>query len=234
VTNSSAALFDLDGTLIDPAGGITEGIAHALQSLGLAVPSDAALAGMVGPKLSDSLLGRTDATAEQVPELISIYRQWYLEHGIAMGRVYPGLVEVLAELQAEGVPLGVATQKPQSLAVTVLRAHGLDSYFQVISGSSDDESILPGQPGYRGGKKEIIAAALAATGADTAVMVGDRAQDVNGAAANGLPCIGVAWGFAEHGELASAGAVAVVQDAAGLMRELVQRLGLKEPAHGAL
>ncbi|MCU1573047.1 MAG: hypothetical protein JWO93_1129 [Micrococcaceae bacterium] len=234
MTTSSAALFDLDGTLIDPAGGITEGIAHALQSLGLAVPSEEALAAMVGPKLSDSLLGRTEATADQVPELISIYRRWYLEHGIAKGRVYPGLLDVLADLKAQGVPLGVATQKPQGLAVTVLRAHGLDGYFQVISGSSDDETILPGQPGYLGGKKEIIAAALASTGADTAVMVGDRAQDVNGAAANGLPCIGVAWGFAEPGELASAGAATVVPDAAGLMRELTQRLGLKEPAHGAL
>ena len=52
--------------------------------------------------------------------------------------------------------------------------------------------------------------------AGRAVMVGDRAQDVAGAAANGLDCIGVGWGFAPDGELHEAGAVEVVHDAAAL------------------
>jgi phosphoglycolate phosphatase len=47
-------------------------------------------------------------------------------------------------------------------------------------------------------------------------MVGDRAQDVAGAAANGLDCIGVGWGFAPDGELQAAGAVEIVHTAAAL------------------
>ena len=47
-------------------------------------------------------------------------------------------------------------------------------------------------------------------------MVGDRAQDVAGAMANGLDCIGVSWGFAPDGELQEAGAVAIVDSTTGL------------------
>jgi phosphoglycolate phosphatase len=47
-------------------------------------------------------------------------------------------------------------------------------------------------------------------------MVGDRAQDVAGAAANGLDCIGVGWGFAPDGELHTAGAIEIVHDTTAL------------------
>ncbi len=50
-------------------------------------------------------------------------------------------------------------------------------------------------------------------------MVGDRAQDVAGAAANGLDCIGVGWGFAPDGELDEAGAVEIVHSTAALARD---------------
>ncbi|MCU6480868.1 HAD hydrolase-like protein [Arthrobacter sp. A2-55] len=68
-------------------------------------------------------------------------------------------------------------------------------------------------------------------------MVGDRHQDVHGARSNGLDCIGVSWGFAPDGELAAAGAAAVVHSAA----ELGELLGLaagpvagREAVHGAV
>ncbi len=220
-----AVLFDLDGTLVDPAGGISGGIAHALHQLGLPVPGESVLAAMVGPKLSDALLDLTDAAAAQVPELIRIYRRWYALEGIAMGRVYPGVREVLAELHNRGIALGVATQKPQALAETVLRAHGLADYFSAAFGSADDETLRPSDPGYRSGKSEIIAsAARALAGSRRPVMVGDRAQDVRGALANGLDCIGVTWGFALRGELETAGAAIVVADAPALLAELNRRL----------
>jgi phosphoglycolate phosphatase len=56
-------------------------------------------------------------------------------------------------------------------------------------------------------------------------MVGDRAQDVNGARGNALDCVGVSWGFALPGELEAAGAVAVVDHADGLLAEIRHRLG---------
>jgi phosphoglycolate phosphatase len=64
------------------------------------------------------------------------------------------------------------------------------------------------------GKAAVVASVLDRLGLDPArdpvVLVGDRSHDVEGGAAHGVPVIGVAWGYAEPGELA--GARLVVQD----------------------
>jgi phosphoglycolate phosphatase len=212
-------IFDLDGTLVDPAGGISEGIAVALTELGLAVPSRAGLDAMIGPKLSHSLVDIAGVPAEQLEEAIRIYRAHYLSTGIAQSRLYPGIRSLLESYVEAGRPIAVATQKPEGLARIVLEHHGIDGCFNFIRGSAADEAAPGSGPA---GKAGIVAAALADLGtmagqdAQRAVMVGDRAQDVAGAAANGLNCIGVGWGFALDGELRDAGAVAIVHSAAAL------------------
>ncbi|MGA7203600.1 MAG: HAD hydrolase-like protein [Specibacter sp.] len=208
-----AVLFDLDGTLVDPAGGITGGIEHALRVMELPVPAPEVLQGMIGPKLADALVSHAGVDTALVPDVIAVYRKWYGSTGMGMSELYPGIKDLLAGLRAAGVPLGVATQKPEPLAKTLLSHHGVAEFFDVICGSNADETLMPGDPGYRQGKSEIIAAALAdlSVTAASAIMVGDRHQDVNGARANGMDCIGVAWGFAPDGELAAAGVAAVVQ-----------------------
>lgn len=213
-------IFDLDGTLVDPAGGITDGISFALNAVGLPVPGQDLLHAMIGPKLSDSLLNVANVPADLLDEVIRLYREYYVATGIAQSRIYPGVREVLESYAEAGLPVAVATQKPQGLARTVLAHHGIDVLFHGIHGSADDESAVQGVPL---GKTEIIAAALKDLNTRHAVMVGDRAQDVSGATANGLDCIGVAWGFAPDGELEEAGAVAVVETAEGLA-ELIRRM----------
>jgi len=236
-----AVLFDLDGTLVDPAGGITGGIEHALTVMGLPVPGADVLAAMIGPKLADALVSHVGIPVDQVPDVIAVYRRWYSSTGMGMSALYPGIKGLLTQLRSAGVPLAVATQKPEPLAKTLLAHHGIADLFDVICGSNPDETLMPGDPGYRQGKAEIIAAALGAlcVPAGSAVMVGDRHQDVNGARANGLDCIGVAWGFAPDGELAAAGVAAVVQSTDELAALLAQGAGrgntkAAEADHGAL
>ena len=200
-------IFDLDGTLVDPAGGITEGIASALRGLGLPVPGQDLLDAMIGPKLSDSLLNVANVPAEHLEEVVRLYREHYVAKGIAQSRLYPGIRGILESFAEAGRPVAVATQKPQRLARKVLAHHGIDGFFHGIHGSADDETAMEGVPL---GKTQIIATALRDLDTQHAIMVGDRAQDVSGAIANGLDCIGVAWGFAPDGELEEAGSVAVV------------------------
>ncbi len=220
-----AVLFDLDGTLVDPAGGITGGIAHALRAMDLPVPAPEVLERMVGPKLADGLVGIVGVPATLVDQVITAYRSWYAVRGMAMSRVYPGVRELLGQLRAGGIQLAVATQKPEPLARTLLAHHGLAGCFDVIRGSHADESLMPGDPGYRAGKSEIIASALEGLDAPArAVMVGDRHQDVHGARANGLDCIGVTWGFAPDGELEAAGVAGVVHTADGLLAAIGREL----------
>ena len=165
---------------------------------------------MIGPKLSHSLTDIAGVPAAQLEDAIRIYRAHYLSTGIAQSRLYPGIRDLLEAYVAAGRPIAVATQKPEGLARTVLEHHGIAGLFHTIRGSAADEAGS-GRPTARPGQARPASSPppwpTSADPADAgrAVMVGDRAQDVAGAAANGLDCIGVGWGFAPDGELHDGG-----------------------------
>ena len=231
MTNSRLlVLFDLDGTLVDPAGSITGGIAAALAASGLPVPPATDLQAMVGPALKDSLTGIAGVPAEQLETVIASYRRSYRETGMAASRPYPGIADTVRRLRADGALVAVATQKPEPIARELLAVQGLDTLFDSIHGSPADERQAASD-----GKVSIVRAALAEHNGrySAAVMIGDRSHDVHGAAANGIPCIGVAWGFAQDGELDAAGAAAVVQSAAELPAA-VHAAAHPAGAHGSL
>lgn len=225
-------LFDLDGTLVDPAGSITGGISAALAEAGLPVPEPGVLRSMVGPSLATSLQELAQVPADRMEEVIARYRHGYRTRGMAQSIPYPGIGDAVRELRANGCTVAVATQKPGMLARELLELQGLSDLFDSVHGSPDDEQAAAAMDG----KASIVRAALAAHEGqfDDAVMVGDRLHDVHGAAANGLDCIGVSWGFAADGELEAAGAAVVVDTAGELLSALAGRVRNGVAAHGRL
>jgi phosphoglycolate phosphatase len=226
-------LFDLDGTLVDPAGSITGGISAALAACGLPVPPPEDLQRMVGPALITSLREIAGVPEERISEVVAYYRAGYRDTGMAQSRPYPGIAEAVQALRDGGAAVAVATQKPEPLAHELLRVQGLDGLFDSVHGSPADEQAAAALDG----KASIIRAALSRHSGtyDRAVMVGDRRHDIHGAAANALDCIGVSWGFAADGELAAAGACAVVDSAGELLAELEShRAQERDCAHGRL
>ncbi len=218
-------LFDLDGTLVDPAGAITSGIAGALECAGLPVPSEDMLGTLVGPPLGDSLRG-AGVPEDRLGEVIALYRAGYRAHGMAASRVYPGIAELLERLLAAGMTLAVATQKPTGLARELLRLKGLDTFFEGIHGADGDDPA-PDDPGL--GKVPILQAALeAADEFGPVMMVGDRLYDMAAARHLGIPGIGVSWGFAADGELEASGASAVVHSMPEL-EAVIGRLAVGQP-----
>lgn len=199
----SAVLFDLDGTIIDSATDITGSLAHMFAEMGLPVPSDDTLRAYVGPPLLDSLRMTAGFSDAEAWEALNVYRDHYGEH-VLRSPVFPGVAGVLERLHAAGIPIALATSKPERMARQVLDHAGLSEYFTVITGASDDES--------RSTKADVVAEALRrlqAQGVDTAnpVMVGDRGYDTLGALANGVPTILVEWGYGSPAEAGDAMAV---------------------------
>ncbi len=132
--------------------------------------------------------------------------------------MYAGIEPLLGSLQAGGTTLAVATSKPQVFARQIVEHFGLSGYFTHVAGSELDGSFRH--------KHEVISRALAALGPATnrdICMVGDRAQDAAGAARHGLDFVGVAWGYANEGELAGAGAKVVATTPAELLGLLTER-----------
>lgn len=219
--SAPAAIFDLDGTLVDPAGAITGGLAAALQTHGIDSPGEETLKSFIGPPLATSLKALPGVTEELIPKLIEHYRDEYIRAGMAASEVYPGIKELLTDLREQGYALAVATSKPGPQAVRLLQIQGLYDLFDAVAGSDPDESIPHTSKG------PIIAEALEKLGLPTdehtpegVVMVGDRKFDVEGAARHGIPCIGVTWGYAPVGELQDEGAAVIVGSAQELAEQI--------------
>jgi phosphoglycolate phosphatase len=210
---SRLVLFDLDGTLVDSSPGVWSSVRFAAGELGLPEPTAAQLTAMIGPPLQDGFATALGLPPELVPLAVDAYRAHYSAGALLDVTVYPGIPGLLDELRARDAVLAVATSKPEVFAVRVLEATGLLGRFAGVHGATLDGSVRH--------KDEVVAAALAAhpDGAHP-VLVGDRAQDVRGAAAHGLPCIGAGWGPAPEGELEAAGAVVVAASPADVLPAL--------------
>jgi phosphoglycolate phosphatase len=210
-----AVFFDLDGTLVDPAGGITGGIAQALRQHDLPVPHEQVLRQLVGPPLMLGLSDVVGVPPERMADVIASYRSWYSNHGFAASRVYPGVESALGALHDAGLSLAVTTSKPQGTARELLDHHGPSTYFDAVVGSSDDEI---GDARTTGSKEPQVRTAARLLGVEppAVAVVGDRHYDIDAATAVGAVGIGVAWGFADPGELEAAGAAAVITQASDL------------------
>jgi phosphoglycolate phosphatase len=207
----TAILFDLDGTIADSAPGITATLAHMFEQLGLPVPPHEELLHYVGPPILDSFRDLAGMTPEESARALEIYRAHYFDHGVLDSSPYPGVENVLRGIHERGIPLSLATSKPEKPAIAMLEHEGLLKYFDIITGASEDE--------VRSAKADVVAEAiirLTAFGADLSrtVLVGDRSHDIHGAAAHGIPTIIVEWGYGTPEE--REGALAVVSTPAEL------------------
>ena len=207
-------LFDLDGTLTDPADGITRSVAHALAKRGIAVPDLRALHPFIGPPLIDSFIQFYGFSRDEAVRAVTDYREYYAVRGIFENAVYPGVPEMLRQLKSAGKWVGMATSKPEPYARQIADHFGLTPYFDAICGSLMDES--------RTAKADVIAYLLQThrIAPEQAVMVGDRCYDVTGARAFGIPCIGVTFGYGSADELRGAGAAALADSPEAVFRLL--------------
>jgi phosphoglycolate phosphatase len=204
VERPDAVLFDLDGTIIDSRVPFVTSMNYALAANGhpqrepqellpyLGPPTRIALAELVG---DDELIGPTLAS----------YREHYARTSTETTLVYQGIPELLQSLHGR-VQLAVATSKIATSAVMLLEHLGLAELFDVISGPLESALAEP--------KAVTVAQALAALGGagriKSAVMIGDRLYDVEGAREHGVPTIGVLWGAGSEQELRGAGAWEIV------------------------
>jgi len=207
-----AIFFDLDGTLTDSGEGIMNCAELALRHFGLPVPSREEMRVFVGPPLDQTFI-KFGVPADKAQEAIRVYRTRYIPIGKFENHPYPGIREALETLKAQGHRLFVATSKPEEMSIEILQKFELAQYFERICGATFD--------GSRSHKTDVIAYLLEQVGdVSQAIMVGDTSFDVVGAAAHGIPTVGVAWGYGEVADMEKAGAAAIVHT----MDELVDAL----------
>ncbi len=192
----NTVIFDLDGTLTDPAEGITRSINYALVELGHEACAENDLQKYIGPHLNTTfseLMGTTDEAT--LARAVELYRERYIPVGYRENRLYDGVQDVLAGLLADGSTLCIATTKRKDIAVKVLEYLGVDGFFAQVHGcdlyrSKSDllrDILSEGELAHR-----------------PTVMIGDRDTDFQAAVAAGIPSIAVRWGYGTDDELAMA------------------------------
>ncbi len=209
-----AIFFDLDGTLTDSGEGIINSVVMTLEHYGLPVPSHEVLREFVGPPLDQSFV-KHGVPADKALEAVEVFRSRYNTVGVYENYPYPGVRELLESLQAQGHRLFVATSKPETTAILVLKHFDLFRYFELVCGATADSSRVE--------KADVIAYLKTQRGiTEEILMVGDTAFDVLGAASHGIPTIGVSWGYGKVTDMQNAGAVAIANTTEELITLLNQ------------
>lgn len=204
-----AAIIDLDGTMVDTLGDFAQALGRMLDDLALPGIERTHIERMVGKgseHLIKSVLRHVLAQAGQAPAAINTeaiypqawarYQHHYLDINGQYAQVYPGVPEGLQALRSAGLRLACLTNKPTAFALPLLRAKGLDSFFDQVFGGDAFERKKPDPlPLVK------TCAALGSAPART-LMVGDSSNDAQAARAAGCPVVLVTYGY-NHGQPAT-------------------------------
>lgn len=190
--------FDLDGTLIDSAIGITRCVAYALEKSGEPIPPEQELRRWIGPPLRDSF-GPLLNDPEKTEQAVMFYRERFETEGWAEHDVYDGIQTVIETLAARGHRLAVVTAKNDPHARKIIEHLPFGHLFEMISGASMD-----GRISYKSQLIQIAMERMQVEASDC-VMIGDRHMDIDGANHHQMASVGVLWGFGGVEELSQAG-----------------------------
>ena len=208
------ALFDCDGTLVDSQASICRAMTDCFEAHRLTPPDRAATRRIVGlslPEAMRALVPEGDPALHDA--LTHSYKQAFFRHreqGLVEEPLFEGIADALETLEAQGWQLGVATGKSDRGLRLCLEHHGLHARFVTLQ-TADRHPSKP--------HPAMLHAAIDEAGAtpETTVMIGDTSFDMMMAVAGGARPLGVGWGYHGPDELRDAGALAVVDTAAGLI-----------------
>jgi phosphoglycolate phosphatase len=196
----TAAIVDLDGTMVDTLGDFAAALNLMLVELALPAIDPQRIETMVGKgseHLVHSVLAAVGVPREDGQSLFDKAFDSYQRHyAIVNGQhseVYPGVAEGLQWLASRGMALACLTNKPTAFARELLAAKGLDGFFTQVFGGDAFERKKP-HPLPLLKTCEALKTVPART-----LMVGDSSNDALAARAAGCPVVLVTYGY-NHGE----------------------------------
>ncbi len=186
-------VFDLDGTLIDSRKDLVEAVNATLVQFQLPTQDETRIASYIGDgaaMLVQRALAAGGAGPSVAPAALDAFLAYYRIHKLDHTGLYPGVLETLAELQANlPVTMAVLTNKPVRPSVEICEALGLSPFFFRIYGGNSFATKKPDPEGLQ----KLMAEAGAKP--DETVMIGDTDVDIRTAKAVGAWSIGCRFGL---------------------------------------
>lgn len=200
-----AALFDMDGTILDTLEDMHSSVNAAMRHFSLpeiSIEDTRAFVGNGAARLIERAVPSNTSPA-LTAEVLEWYKRYYNDHSSIATAPYAGIPELLAALKAAGVSLAVVSNKPDQTVRELA-----DAFFGGLFVSAVGESSAV----RRKPAPDTVNAAVAAMGLEKGdcVYIGDSEVDIATAANAGLDCISVSWGFRSTEQLIEAGAQLIV------------------------
>lgn len=242
--NIRGVAFDLDGTLVDSAPGLTAAVDSALYALELPVAGEDRVVTWIGNG-ADVLMeralnwarqerasqraaqGKPSVDSHDIPQdeqlrvLRRLFDRYYAEFAEEGSVLFPHVEQTLSALQANGLPLALVTNKPTPFVAPILASLGIARYFSVVIGGDDVQNKKPHpEPLLKVAEKLSLAP-------DALLFVGDSRNDIQAAKAAGCASVGLTYGY-NYGEAITLSEPDVVFDH---FNELLPALGLPYSEH---
>lgn len=206
VRTLEAVLFDFDGTIANTIPHILASFQHATaEVLGEAL-ADSILMHNVGIPLAQQMLELSEGDQDIADRLLVSYRTFNHATHDQMATLYPGSLEVLSALKAQGMPMGVVTSKGTPMASRGLDLFNLRDFFDVVV-TADDVPVHKPDPYPVVHAAELLGIPVGAT-----AYVGDSPHDMESARRAGSVAIAATWGVSDRDRLVAAGAEYVLDD----------------------
>ena len=196
-----SVIFDLDGTLLDTLDDLGAAVNYALQKRGMPLHTREEYATMVGGGVR-KLVERAIEAGGVVDECLSDFMGYYTTHIDVFTHPYPGIVELLTELQDHGISLAIASNKFQEGADYLANKMFPGIRFTAVLGERPGAPLKP-DPAIVG---EVLR--LSGIPREQTVFVGDSPTDMATARNGDVDPIAVTWGYGAPQAEMVAGSVA--------------------------
>ena len=198
-------IFDLDGTLLSTLADLAASTNYALRTHHMPERSLDEVRRFVGNGVK-KLMERAIPDGLNNPlfeETFATFRQHYMQHNLDTTQPYPGIMQLLEQLKAEGKNIAVVSNKFYA-ATRELCRHFFGDLVPVAIGEREDIRKKPAP--------DTVIEALRELGVDkeVAVYIGDSDVDIMTAKNSGMPCVSVLWGFRDKEFLLEHGATTLI------------------------
>ncbi|MHC4843005.1 MAG: HAD family hydrolase [Planctomycetota bacterium] len=207
--NFQAVLFDLDGTLLDTLKDLADAMNVALEQLGFPVHPVEAYNYFVGDGIrceAERALPDEHCDDETIERCVAMARQEYDRCWADNTRPYPGIPDMLDEIQRRDLPMTILSNKPDDFVQVMVKKLLPSWEFQIVLGLKDSIGRKPDP-----GAAIKIASQLQIAPKDF-LYLGDTNTDMQTATRAGMYAVGALWGFRDEEELISNGAQVIVKE----------------------
>lgn len=203
----NTVVFDLDGTLLDTLDDLTLSVNHALKKYGLPQRTPQEIRSFLGNGVRHLVRSSVPANLPEnrFEEVFQCFRSYYVAHSRIHTRPYPGIMDTLDRLKAEGIKMAIVSNKLHE-AVQELNRHFFGKYIDIAVGESATVKRKP--------NPDTLLKALDELGSrqEESLYIGDSEVDVETARNAGVSCVAVLWGFRDKETLKKAGAHTYIEE----------------------